>query len=868
MNGIKKIRILCFALAATLLGSNIFTVTAYAAGRNTAFEHQNEVDAGRHTDASDDKVVITGVEITDLDEPVAGRMLDNEATVLAYKDGVYNGISWKIPVIWVDESGKTATVAVAGVTYLPVFAFYVPDGYELKGVDFSGLINVKLPAFLKNIYLNNSLRVNYSGRFSEDNLSGILSATDPSTGITYIKGPGVVIESPDGNNTSENAGADNGGDSESTDNGNSETPADSDEGSEEESEEESKDEVLIHCQSGIVEKYGHEFLDWFVKTIKYEVQPQAVNILCDGLISFDVAQEYDWFSNNIGLYIYGEEGSSGMAAVSVHSWKGSEEDGEDPDLLYMDMRIDYNIASFATKDDAGYWTVNSNDMTKVVSTTVHEMLHAYMYDYNRNGSLGRNSALEQNRDKYALPDWLCEGAAEAVSGAFPERVNEFKNYYDSDLSRYTESRLYDIYQDKSYDTSKLNDYGAYSLGMLAVYYISGLSAQKYFNADFTNLYLTDSYYYRQGFDRILSDINYGKTLDSIINEISGGKYKDTTDFETQFISSKSHETTKSCVALLNFFNSMTTTASNGELQYISGSMLKEFGTLAGDLLQGVSTENKIYKISDTKDYVDSTVDPYKAMQTGTKSADTEAASSDNIIPIGTESVDEAARMFINDEKDTPEAAAAESEEIKSGAEEAEESETPATEAGDESRSETSEADASETMAAETPATEISATETSGAENTVAENTVAENIAAEADESGTNLPVSDTTSGTDTYTENCGMDTAENGNCTENIMNDSENISLPDISISGLNVPDTTIPDTSIPAETATDVNISDGSTSEAGSLDADSSDADSSDAGSSDADSSDDGSSDDGSSDENVSECNEESASTDENPGE
>ncbi|MCR5237306.1 MAG: hypothetical protein K6E34_08930 [Lachnospiraceae bacterium] len=116
INGIKKIRILCFALAATLLGSNIFTVTAYAAGGNTAFEHQNEVDAGRHTDASDDKVVITGVEITDLDEPVAGRMLDNEATVLAYKDGVYNGISWKIPVIWVDESGKTATVAVAGVT--------------------------------------------------------------------------------------------------------------------------------------------------------------------------------------------------------------------------------------------------------------------------------------------------------------------------------------------------------------------------------------------------------------------------------------------------------------------------------------------------------------------------------------------------------------------------------------------------------------------------------------------------------------------------------------------------------------------------------------------------------------------------------
>lgn len=814
MNGIKKIRILCFALAATLLGSNIFTVTAYAAGRNTAFEHQNEVDAGRHTDASDDKVVITGVEITDLDEPVAGRMLDNEATVLAYKDGVYNGISWKIPVIWVDESGKTATVAVAGVTYLPVFAFYVPDRYELKGVDFSGLINVKLPAFLKNIYLNNSLRVNYSGRFSEDNLSGILSATDPSTGITYIKGPGVVIESPDGNNTSENAGADNGGDSESTDNGNSETPADSDE--------ESKDEVLIHCQSGIVEKYGHEFLEWFVKTIKYEVQPQAVNILCDGLISFDVAQEYDWFSNNIGLYIYGEEGSSVEAAVSVRSWKGIEENGEDPDLLYMDMLIKYNIASFATKDDGGYWTVNSNNMTKVVSTTVHEMLHAYMYDYNRNGTLGRNSALEENKGRYALPLWLCEGAAEAVSGAFPERVNEFKNYYDSDLSRYTESRLYDIYQDKSYDTSKLNDYGAYSLGMLAVYYVSGLSAQKYFNADFGNLYLTDSYYYRQGFDRILSDINYGKTLDSIINEISGGKYKDTTDFETQFISSESHETTKSCVALLNFFNSMTTTASNGELQYISGSMLKAFGTLAGDLLQGVSTENKIYKISDTKDYVDSTVDPYMAMQTGTKSADTEAASSDNIIPIGTESVDEAARMFINDEKDTPEAAVAESEEIKSGAEEAEESETPAT------------------------------------ETSAAENTVAENIAAEADESGTNMPVSDTTSGTDTYTENCGMDTAENGNCTENIMNDSGNISLPDTSISGVNAPDTTIPDTSIPAETATDVNISDGSTSDAGSSDADSSDDGSSD----------DGSSDDGSSDENVSECNEESASTDENPGE
>ena len=261
-------------------------------------------------------------------------------------------------------------------------------------------------------------------------------------------------------------------------------------------------------------------------------------------------------------------------------------------------------------------------MTEVESTSVHEMLHAFMYDYNRNGSLGVSSGLEKDKDKYAFPDWFCEGSAEAVSGVYAERIGEFTQYMD-DNKTYTGEKLFTEYSDKSKSTSELNGYGAYSVGMLASYYISGLSAREYNGADFSELYFKDSNLYRNGLDTILSRLNSGQTLDSIINEISDGMYSDTADFEAKFISSADHESTKACVNLLNYFDSIE--KASGSTKNISGSMLSTFGEYPEDRLKGVSTDNSVYVISDTKESVISSVDREMAIHTGTKSADNGSA---------------------------------------------------------------------------------------------------------------------------------------------------------------------------------------------------------------------------------------------------
>ncbi|MBR1876546.1 MAG: hypothetical protein IJ805_05525, partial [Lachnospiraceae bacterium] len=217
----NKFRALCFSLALILLNSSILSGPAFAAGKRTAAEKQTAADLSEEkqnkTSAENTGTVITEIEITDVSEPVEGHPLDTEATVRAYKDGIYIGISWKIPVMWIDESGKTAAVAESGKAYIPVFVFFVPDGYELKGIDFDRLINVKLPSFMSGLYLQKAIQT--KDEYTTTN--GIIAASDPASGITYISGRrvkpgsegpyGRIIEwgNPDSNSGQINKGTDN-----------------------------------------------------------------------------------------------------------------------------------------------------------------------------------------------------------------------------------------------------------------------------------------------------------------------------------------------------------------------------------------------------------------------------------------------------------------------------------------------------------------------------------------------------------------------------------------------------------------------------------------------------------------------------------
>ena len=113
------VRILAVILAAVVVSGNVTPV--YAAQKSSTATKVGPLKE------------LTGLVITGLDEPVPGVPFDTGATVVSAE-----GVSWDIPVIWVDESGKSASVPAAGKRYYPSFVFYIPAGYKISGADANG----------------------------------------------------------------------------------------------------------------------------------------------------------------------------------------------------------------------------------------------------------------------------------------------------------------------------------------------------------------------------------------------------------------------------------------------------------------------------------------------------------------------------------------------------------------------------------------------------------------------------------------------------------------------------------------------------------------------------------------------------------
>ena len=145
MNKIKR-KILTFLLSFTVIATSLAPTTVYAG--------QNNQDA-----------IISELEIVGLDEPVAGKEFDTTATVTTAE-----GVTWEIPVIWVDEQGRQVVRPVAGKKYFPTFVFYVPEGYKVAGVGSDGKYSIKYPDFVVDIY----------------GTDHVIFVADPGLGVTYM----------------------------------------------------------------------------------------------------------------------------------------------------------------------------------------------------------------------------------------------------------------------------------------------------------------------------------------------------------------------------------------------------------------------------------------------------------------------------------------------------------------------------------------------------------------------------------------------------------------------------------------------------------------------------------------------------------
>ena len=172
---IKKI----FAAAiAFFLVSNISMVNIYADvnpayGTRTAatLAEASSGDKGsREPESAGNE--LTDLELTGLSEPAAGRMLETMATVRSAE-----GVSWEVPVVWVNDRGESITRASDGDKYFPNIIFYIPSGYRVRTAA-DGSLSIRLPRFLEEMY----------GR------KNLVCIMDPATGISYLSFATAVID--------------------------------------------------------------------------------------------------------------------------------------------------------------------------------------------------------------------------------------------------------------------------------------------------------------------------------------------------------------------------------------------------------------------------------------------------------------------------------------------------------------------------------------------------------------------------------------------------------------------------------------------------------------------------------------------------
>ncbi len=226
---------------------------------------------------------LSGLRITDLAKPVAGKALDRTARIRTNEN-----VTWEIPVIWTDENGNTATVAEPGKTYYPNFAFFIPDGYKISEKSLANKNFIKIPDFLIELFGSDSL----------------VFVADAGLGITYISflqaSQGTAVDIGRNNEaTAEVAPAP--------------APAPAPEPAPAPAPAPAPTVSAIverYCSEGAIAFYGNDFLESTVGLIKDRLQPQATNLLMEKIAEAEEDEESPLDTSSalppgqVDLYIY------------------------------------------------------------------------------------------------------------------------------------------------------------------------------------------------------------------------------------------------------------------------------------------------------------------------------------------------------------------------------------------------------------------------------------------------------------------------------------------------------------------------------------------------------------------------------------
>ena len=672
--------------AAADTGKSTADAADTAAGAQTAAEaaelREMNLKVTNRTTGRPGAMTVKEPVVSDIEAPEAGKRLDDKALVTTAEKE-----QWEVPVLWVSSYGQVisgaandsqaiSNTAVLGQKYLPVIAYVVPENYTIADTDGSaGTYMLKftkevtklfgdspvitiydnntgitylLPASLKNLFAAKAKDSSAAGSYCTD--ENDCNCNPNAVSDAYDEGDGEIWGYGDGENQTE----------------------------EEPAETELQKLVRIHCNDAAKKVFSQGDLEFFADLIINKLQPQAINLLLASFPSFRQEAENGRIGKNVGLEIDYDPDSTYYGYATNYS------DIEDGSLSYF---VSINTAMLVKDKKAANPVVTKEgaNIIELANTMVHEFFHVFMYDFNRTGMTGMTTPTEPTKvngketDKYyqvRFPKWFIEGTASAVEHNWRGRPDEFivlrrefseniqyRPFYDRDivLKRYVLG--YDQKQDDgsiknyyTYDLECANGYDKdghqvdtvgshYTAGYLATLYLSELSARSHPQIG-TSIRQTESggiafnnVALKYGLDNILARIHNGESLDSVIKDISGGRYQSSDDFEAKFIKGPLTEgyyygdsdSINFSVDFMNYMLSISRT--EGRDNVANGSILfdfeQDFGIPIDPYKNDTTNTLAVYPYMR---YVYSTVNPEFAYTSGGKSVDGTPMSSSNVVP--------------------------------------------------------------------------------------------------------------------------------------------------------------------------------------------------------------------------------------------
>jgi len=251
------------------------------------------------------------------------------------------------------------------------------------------------------------------------------------------------------------------------------------------------------------------------QVLKEEIVPQAVKRILD--VYSDGFGYLKDCKVGIGLKIINNSDSSALASVSA-GLSGNSQKGYTKQYC-----LTVNTAYLQFNSDG---SLKDGSRSELEGTILHEMIHGFMYESNTNGMMGVENGKSNSEVKYPL--WFVEGMAQTAVGGYAPFNDWVRGGLRIDSSK-TESEIKDNLLKSKNHLGGNSSYSSYGTGYLAVMYMGMMASGESIaeeNVTSENM--------RKGINYILNAAISGDSLDNIISDISGGTYKNVSEFESKF----------------------------------------------------------------------------------------------------------------------------------------------------------------------------------------------------------------------------------------------------------------------------------------------------------------------------------------------